>query len=188
MVYQANSKLKGIIDGFSKEYKVTADKSRENYMKVLPVGSRVPETGKIYQPEVEQEFNQRTLQYRAQANEILDNLLTDVHEKMTKAPTTDAANTVSLLSSRSNITRDEIDHLVETYGDNYQVYRAIQDIAHKSGYRIPDHYLGRQETELGDLKHNLDTTLRYETAAKHGDSFGAFCSFVETQVDQVVSD
>lgn len=188
MVYQANTKLKEIIIGFSDEYRRTAETSRNDYLKTLPAGARIPVTGKIYQSEKEEAFRDRAKEYRGKADDIFDELLSEVHEAMTKAPTTDAANTISLLSSRSNVTRGEIDHLVETYGDNYQVYRSIQDIASKNGYRIPDHYLGRQEAELGSLKHSVENVLRYETASERGDSFGALCSFLGSQVDQVVTD
>ncbi len=188
MVFNANTKLKGIIDDFRKDYNQTAERTREEFMKGLPAGARVPDQGKIYNKDQEQAFRNRAIEYKAQAEAILDDHLKEVHEKMTDAPSSEMTNTIALLSTRGNITNSDIEHLAQRNrenGNNFQVHRALQDLGAKNHVIVPDHELTQQETALNDLKHSISSALTCETAAGRSD---AFYAFLATQVDQTIVD
>lgn len=185
MTINANTKLKEIISEFRTDFRVTADKSRNERMETMRPGEPIPDRGKVYSPELRQAFSDRAIDYKNRADEILDDHLKEVHERMTEAPSTAATNTITLLSSRDNVNENDLNHLLEQYGSNYQVHRSLQDIAKKHGIIVPDHLLTKQEQALSDLKSNLDHALTLDAAEKGSEGFYAFLG---TQVDQVVSD
>lgn len=185
MTLYANTELKGIVRGFREDYKKLADMSRTEHMKTLPQGAPIPEAGKIYDPIRQQAVEEIAAKSREKADSIIDEHLQIVHDRMTKAPDPDVSSALLLMAARDNVTENELTHFCEAHGENYQAYRALQDVAHKHGYHIPDHKLDTQERLLSDLKSNVDGALTAEAAAKMGDGY---YSLVEAEVDGVISD
>lgn len=180
-----NTELKKIIKDFYSDYNRTAESTKKEYLMTLPIGAKIPDESRIYDAEELERFKERASQKRAKALSIVDEHLTDVREKMTEAPSTDAVSTITLLNSRQNITENEINHLVEAYGDNYQSYKAIQDIGTKNNIRIPEHILTKQEESLNNLRHSVDSALTYETASRRSQGF---YDFLAVEVDGTIVD
>lgn len=181
----ANTKLKSIINDFSEDFLRISEKSRRDYMNSLPAGTKIPEEGHLYTDSAKAEFLERANYHRGKADEILEAYLGYIHESMSEAPSADAVNQLTLLSSRDNITKDEIRLLAEKYGTNYQTYKAIQDVAHKHGIIIADHALVSQENAINHLKYNIDKSLSPLSA--DGTSKGYY-SFLSMAVDNAIED
>ena len=184
--YKPNTELKKIINDFKDDFTRTAESSKKEYLMTLPSGARIPNEMKIYNSEELSKFKERTAERKAKALSILDEHLTEVHEKMTAAPSPDAVATLSLLATRNNLTSGELDHLVKQYGDNYQSYRALQDIGAKNNMRIPDHNLTRQESDLNDLRSSIEKVMTYEKISSSS-SLGVY-AFIASTVDGVITD
>lgn len=166
--------LRQISKEFMDEYNIHCTTSRNAHIKNLRPGEPVPPEGKIYGAEYKNAFDERASFYRGKIDGILDSRIDEVKKAKAKAPEADVANTIVLLSTRDNVTDEDISDMVSAYGDNYQVYRSLQDIAKKSGSILPDHPLAQKETVLSDAKRTFDNFMSYEGASSYGNGFVDF--------------
>ncbi len=182
--YYANKKLKELLGEYKENWDAECRISRDAYIKTLGAGSPVPAEGMIYGEESKARFDEKCRELSGKADVLLNEELTKLKDKKGEAPSTDATNTLMLASTRSELTEEDISDLIHSYGDNYQAYRTIQDIASKSGHRLNDHPLAQKETAIMDLQHNMDKTLSLYNA-NSGHASDGYLSFVELQIDQV---
>lgn len=166
--------LREIVREFMDEYSTTCTASRNEYIKGLRPGEPTPPEGKIYGSEYQKAFDDRATIYRDKVDSILGSMLDEVLKAKTKAPDSDVANTIVLLSSRDNVTEEDIREMVSAYGDNYQVYRALQDIAKKNGSILPDHPIVEKEDILSNTKRTFDNFMTYQGVSSKGNGFVEF--------------
>lgn len=166
--------LRQIAKEFMDEYNIHCTTSRNALIKSMRPGEPVPPEGEIYGIDYQNAFNERASLYRSKVDTILDAKLDEALKAKTKAPEADVANTIVMLSARDNVTEDDINDMVSAYGDNYQVYRSLQDIAKKNGAVLPDHPLAQKETVLLDAKRTFDNFMTYKGASTKGNAFVEF--------------
>lgn len=116
---------------FADAFHQTAERSRRKAMEGLRPGDPVPPTGKIYGEADRKKFEEKAADIRSRGYALIDKAKAELQRQTTEAPSQDAVNAVAMLSHRTNITRQEVENLVQVYGDNYQTYQAIRDIAGK---------------------------------------------------------
>lgn len=126
-------KLQNEITALNKEFADTfhksAEASRMEVMKSLEPGEATPQTGRIYGEDNRKLFEEKAAEIRSKGYSLIEQAKADLQKQITEAPSQDAVNAVSMLSHRTSVTRPEVDNLLQVYGDNYQAYQAIRDIA-----------------------------------------------------------
>lgn len=116
---------------FADRFRKTAEKSRLEAMEGLKPGDTVPKTGIIYGDANRRSFEEEAGKIRTRGYDVIERARAELQRQITEAPKQDAVNAVAMLAHRTNITRQEVENLVQVYGENYQTYQAIRDIAGK---------------------------------------------------------
>ena len=182
---QINKELKAIVAQYGDAYRMLCDGSRVAYMKTLAPGAPVPKEGVIYGEEERQQFKAMCDGYRANANAILADVIDNYRKIMTEAPTTEAVNTVSLLNLRSTVTADEINDLLDRYGENVQAFRAISSVATEKGLKEYEWFMHPVESDMQkaeDLSKALDRALS-DTNANAGHASNGYLDIINMQID-----
>lgn len=131
-----NTQLKKIVKNYYDDYDATCRISREERLKELRAGDPIPPEGRLYGKYKEQ-FQNRAYDYRNQAMKIIDDELNTINNELAKAPSTEAVNSISLLALRNHSTKKDFDNLLNVYGDNYQAFTTLKDLAIQKDI-IPD--------------------------------------------------
>lgn len=116
---------------FADRFHKAAEKSRLEAMEGLKPGDTVPKTGIIYGDANRRFFEQEAGKIRDRGYAVIERARADLQRQITEAPKQDAVNAVAMLAHRTSITRQEVENLLQVYGDNYQAYQAIKDISAK---------------------------------------------------------
>lgn len=162
---KANKELKSIISQFKDSYRIACDTSRNAYMKTLSAGAQIPREGFIYGDNFKAEFESMSSGYRDKVREIIGKNLSELREKMTEAPSTEAVNSITLLNMRKDVTENEIENLLSRYGDNHQARNTIVSIARNHGiYNFGDDETTERIADLESLESNLTKSLSASTA------------------------
>ena len=131
-----NKKLKDLKDQYKRSYEILQQKSEAKYKTTLKTEQTFNARQGFYYDEDRQEFQKICNELREQAHRIVDAITNGYSEQNTKAPSTEAANVVTLIGARKNISADEIDQLMTRYGhDCPMVYAALLEKAQGLGYR-----------------------------------------------------
>lgn len=179
---ETNKALTDLLNLFYDDVTVTVRSSREEYLKGLPAGSRVPESGKIYGDAFQREFKNRCASYIAKCESILNPVLDELNEKMTEAPDADAVNVIGLLNMRSHVSKEEIADLIDRYGNNPQAYAAIADIALRHEIMLDrDPHIECIEG-ISSLKRSLENAFT-PAAVERGHASEAFLSMLKMGID-----
>lgn len=187
MVYKANEKVNKIIDDFKFDFAVTSKKSREKYLMTLSPGTSIPKDNRIFDPNEVKAFQDRSMEYRAEIDNIFNDCIAEIKKAKTASPSSEAVNVISLLSSRDNVSAEELNDVINEYGDNYQIYRACQDISNKNHLGLlENHPLQTKEQNIQDLQSSIDRIMNYSDACKNADN--GLYSFIQYNVDSVLSD
>ena len=179
------NRLKSIISKFAQEFDVTADRSRTAYIKSLNGGDRLPAEGKLYGEDVRRQFAETARQYGADAREIVDQRENEIRGLMAAAPSQDAVNALTMLKMRNEVSEEELNGAFDAYGDNYQCYKVLADIAADNNIRgIDKHPLETELEGLAVLKTSLARVFSVPGAESHT---AGFYSMLEAQIDNVES-
>lgn len=182
---RTNKELKSILSQFKDSYRIACDSSRNAYMKTLSAGAQVPKEGMIYGEDRRREFESMCAGYRDKALEILNKVGTELREKATEAPSTEAVNSITLLNMRKNITEDEIDNLLTRYGDNPQAWETIVSIARDHDiHAFNDHPIKRQIEAVDGLARTMERTISAQSA-NGGHASDGFLAMIEMNIDDV---
>lgn len=151
-----NKQLKDITAQFINQYQHTAKASRDAFIHSAKGGDRIPPENKIYGKEYQESFSSAARDLRATAETILSDELSKARAATAEAPSQEAVNALSVLSMRTHATRDDLDALIDRYGDNYSAYRAIAEYASDHNVtRYPDHPLAEHIENLDALDGSL---------------------------------
>lgn len=182
------TQLKAITKDYADDFKRISERSREERLKTLEPGAKIPASGVLYGDRAKADFKVKADGYRTRANEIIDRELKVLNDKMTAAPSTEAVNTIQLLKMRKNLTEADINPLMERYGDNIQVYDTLRDIAAQhdiNSYRLEQNPLRAKAEKLTDLRTSINNNLRVERAER-GYASDGFISFLNATIDDAL--
>lgn len=187
-IYQrqiANRDLKKIIRDYQEGYNNACAASRDAYMKTLAPGASVPQAGRIYRQTEKDEFKSKCNGYKALANAALDGLVSSLGSAVTAAPSTEAVNSITLLSMRANAEKKDFDRLLSAYGENVQAYKTIVSIAHDRGFEYPRTH--PEEATLDGIE-SLRTTLNSALTLENAEAgrAGGFMSMVAAEIDEAL--
>lgn len=181
---KANKELKSLLSQFKDSYRMACESSRNEYIKTLSPGAPLPKEGIIYGQEKKQEFESMCVGYRDKAREIIAKHLVELKEKATAPPSSDAVNSISMLSMRKNVTSDEINDLLSRYGDNPMCWDTIVSIAKENDiHSFGKHPVKSQIEDLEGLSKTIDKTLSVQSA-NAGHASDAFVSMMALEVDR----
>lgn len=149
--------LQTIVSQFQDSYNVTAAASIRDAKLRLQPGDAVPEEGKIIGDVFRNEFESLANGYRERAGKIIDGKIKGYEEYLTAAPSDEAVRVISMLGNRDHISSEEFDLVVEKYGDNYQAYKALNDIGARNGYHLAENERQAEYEALKGFKRSMDT-------------------------------
>lgn len=132
-----NRQLKNVLEDTLHNYQRACEQSRMAYMETLPPGSQVPVNGRIYTDDARDKFQSVCMANYQQACDIFDSIKKDLDQRMTEPPSEEALRICSLLKYRGNdLTGGEVEVLLDRFGDNPQVFKAITAIAHEHDIHV----------------------------------------------------
>lgn len=172
----ANYELKVILDKYAQDYAHTAEESRTAFMQSAKGGDRIPVPGRIYGNDYKKQFENRCQGYRAEAEKVLDSIISDTRAKATEAPSNEAVRVVQMLQLREGVAADEVYSLLEVYGSNAQAYKAIASVAASKGVRVMPCPIDEELKDLEALKRDTLKTLTL-VSAEGGHAADSFLSF-----------
>ena len=181
------SELKDIIKQYKADYDYICEQSRQAYMSQAAAGSTIPAPGVIYGNNAKAEFSGKCSIYKQKADAILQRILLDLKREATEAPSTDAVNTITLFNMRKTITADDVQALLDRYGDNAQAYQAIAAIAQGHDIPVQDHPVFVKIEDAEGLKSAIDKTLAYPSEYGEATSAG-FVDFLGAHIDTALAD
>lgn len=178
-----NNELKQIMKEYRDTYRVMCDASRDRALKAAAPGTPVPESGKLYGDDVREEFDSRCRDYRSRVRAITGTRADELKRKLTDAPSPEALGAVTLLSMRKDVTREEIEDLIDRYGDNPQAYKTITSIAREREILGFDpHPVETELRAVEDLEHSMIKTLSAHEAER-GHAADGFLSMIGMNID-----
>lgn len=183
-----SKELKSIVSQFADAYKMTCDRSWNDYVKTLTPGTMLPPKGRIYGEDKRAEFESLCQDYRVRVDKVLDEVLVGLNRKMTEAPSTEAVNTITLLNMRQNVDEIEIGNLLTKYGDNPQSWKALVDIASAHNIHVWDaHPVEKQIDGIENLRSSLGRVIS-RTSAEAGHTSDAYISVVCMDIDNAFTE
>lgn len=181
-----NKKLKEITGNYKDDFKRICDLSREKRLKELKPGERIPEKGFIYGDEAKDQFRTKAEQYRNKAIDLIDAEINVYRDKLTDAPSTEALNSVQLMALREKVTKDDINDLIERYGDNPMVFDTIKDLAKQKGIisesEFIDHPLRQKIDAMENVRKHINRSLTFYEAER-GHATDGFIAFLDSEID-----
>lgn len=181
-----NKALKDVFARFVKEFEDASRRTRVEFMRTAPAGGIIPEEGKIYGKESREKFEVLCQELRQEVRGLIENEKSIVREEATEAPSVEAVNTITLLNMRKNVTQNDIEDLLERYGDNYQAYKAIASIAKENDIRLfRKHPIEGKLDDLEQLERGL-TRVMDITGAESGHISPGFVAIMNMTIDAAI--
>lgn len=119
------------INNERKDYLNKIDKEKEIYNSKL-VNDNKEKARKSYDELV----NKLVLTYKKEVSELCKRKREYIRNMLSKAPTTDQNNLLSILRMRNELDAIELNSIVPSFFDNYQAMKVLQDIARNNGSHI----------------------------------------------------
>ena len=178
-----NKELKAIASRFEDDFRVSRQASEDAYKKNMKPGQVFHSRPGFYSDEDSKRFAESSEKYKAEAHQLLDEVALTVQDQITRAPSTDAVNSIMLLSNRKDVSSDEIDMLMNKYGkDCPQAYKALREIAESHGYYdFVEDPVSRQAENIMILANSIDRSFDASKAASSGTvaQVAGFCANVD---------
>lgn len=182
---EANFQLKQLVDEFGSAFQTIAEESRTALMRHSTAGERIPVPGRLYGNEYRAQFTARCDEIRGAVAAVINEQIDNIKATMAEAPSADAVNTVQMLALRDDITADEINVVLEKYGENYQAAKAIISVAASKGLRG---WSCSADSRLEDLE-NLRSVMRRTinaTSAENGHASNGYLEMLKIQIDSAL--
>lgn len=112
-----------------------AESSYRETLPTLKPGETAPEGGKIHGEKYQGLYNGKVYNAMDRANKALESWRESINHTLTDAPSEEALRAVQAfqLRNKERLTKEaygaEIQRLIDRYGDNYQIYEALLDMA-----------------------------------------------------------
>ena len=182
---KANKEIKRLVSQFRDSYDSMCESSRNEYMKTLSPGFEVPDKGMIYGEKNRNEFSSMCKGYRERSRKIIGDVIKAIQDTLTDGPSTDAVNSVNLLNMRKNITMEEVQELLDRYGDNPQIWTTIKSIATEHKLFIGEHPLYEQLAECKSLDLTMEKTLTLPNPKSYSLT-KAYYALLDMQIDKAL--
>ena len=173
--------LLGIRKEYSGDFHRTVEATRASALLGLKPNAPAPPEGKIIGDAERQAFEERAAKYRSKGYDVIDSTRAAIRAQMGKAPSADAVNAVSMLSHRTDLTKEDVDALVDAYGSNYLTYEAIRDVAAQHEIFLDHHVYANDLKETyaaGNELANMDLKGAEEGTAASS-SYMAFIEYAK---------
>lgn len=181
-------KLKSLLKEYADTYTQYADESRAEAMKSLPAGAPAPAEGKILDQTRRDAFSNRAASIRAQAQGLIDRELKIIDDKLSAAPSAEAVNVVQMLAAKKTTTAEEIENLLERYGDNALTHDTIMSIAAERGvYVANENRLHRKAENLRSLRSSFVNGMNLIRAEK-GNATPGYVAWMGMVIDDTFKD
>ena len=155
-----NKMIKDILSKFKDTRESYNRRSRAAYMETLKPGERTPAEGHIYGDKYLDEYRAECVKYRQQLLDIIGGAADELRKKTTEAPSPDATNAITLFAMRDRVTADEVDAMMQRYGDNVLCYHFINQVARRSKiYNYDDNPVDTQLRRIDELSASVDRML-----------------------------
>ena len=179
-----NKELKQIAEQYRDTYENARRISEENYKKTLAPGQIFHARQGFYDESSKASFANECERFRVKAHSLLDSVTIELIDETTKAPSTEAVNAISLLTSRKDVSADELDLFMTKYGQDCPLaYASLKEIAENHGYRdFIEHPLKEQAENVQILANSIDRTFD-EYRGETGNVIAAVAGFC-ANVDQ----
>lgn len=165
-------------------HNIAATSQRRYRMDAMP-GTAIPDFGEFQAADDEGRAAIRDAcqsAYRSVMRRV-DMRIASVNSELTESARADDVATVTLTLSRENVTRGELQALLDKYRNNYQMAAAIVERAHKA-----DMFLDGEPYALRVYREDADSKAREVVAGRHGSPFGgAFVGSPDMAASSVVS-
>ena len=174
-----------------------AEKSRLDKMQSLNPYEPVPPTGYLYGDAAKNTFKEKSTIYRRAALEALEDWRKDVARMKAAAPSEEALRTITAfkLINPEGMTkeqyREEVQNLVDTFGDNYMINQALVSMANSAGVMVSSHPLAAEAENFEDVERNINNAFDGFSAALDAPNGGIEAvnseGFFDMMIDQALS-
>lgn len=180
-----NTKIKSIIKSFGDSYSKACEDSWIDAVSMMKPAQAAPVKGVIYGDANRKKFEEDCTKYRAEALSIINSELDSCNKMLSKAPSTEAVNSITLLSMRGkdSVTPEEVDRLIDTYGSNFQAFKTIVSVARDKGIRTNRVNPAEEKIEsMKGLSRAINSTLSLR-GAEAGHASEGFLALLRQSVD-----
>ena len=134
-------------------------------------------------------FTEEAAVFAQRARDAVAAMRTKVNAEKAAAPGADAAAVIAVMQGRSNVTREEIDAMIETYGSNYLVYNALRDVANKNGFKhlYDESILDVFTKDVEGLERSVNKTFNVHSA-ESGHASPGFVAVFDMTVDNAFTE
>lgn len=182
---KANKALKQILREYQSSYNAKVKNSRNEYLQSMKPGQQIPSSIPLSSQD-RARFEEDIDRCKAKVADIIKPLHDELEDYITKAPSTEATNTIMMLSLRSNVSETDISSLMSKYGENVQAYKAIRDIAIKHDIRgFNEHEAEVELANIDDLSKSIMKTMS-TGSAESGHASDGFISIMEVSIDSAL--
>ena len=186
MIYPyTNHQLKQIVNEFVTRYEAACEESRMELIRRSSGGAGIPMPGHLYSSEAKNAFDDTCTTLREKAMQVIETEVNALRDSMLKAPPADVVNIITLLDLRNDVQMEEINALMDKYGDNEQAFRAIAGVSARK--RLHVYHDSPKVQHLNDCIH-LQNTLRdmlSTASAESGHASKGYAEMVTIQIDLV---
>ena len=142
-------KMFRLYDEYLESYLIASDIAYDIKLRSLKPGEAAPKRGGLFYDDNRESFNDKAVELRNEAMRSIKNALDEIVRYKTIAPSTDAVNYLMLLKNKTQVTEEEINNALTTYGDNYAVCKALLDLAGEHKIYGIEHKMDVDKVETG---------------------------------------
>ena len=177
-----------ILSEYAEAYREASELAYNAKLKDLKPGEQVPKKGGLFFDSYRESLKKKFDESKAKGIEMLSDVKRQIREIKTAAPSTDAVNYLALLKEKKHISQEDIDNAIETYGENYIVYKTLIDIANDNkffGYK--DCVIDAVDKGLDEAMAAISSMSVYE-AENRKLADGSYISFVNMMLNSSIPD
>ena len=180
--------LSGLYQEYADNYQRLIEADRYRKKAALKAGERAPSdrNTRFYDAAMRDEFAATAADIRGRWQDVIDDTRAEIDKMKSEAPSTEAVNAVNMLKMLEKPTLEELQAIMDRYGDNYLISRAVSEIAKKNKYTMTAPALETLSDRLKELERD-GLQLNVFSAEKNGVSTGQ-ASFFETMLDLKLPD
>lgn len=184
---ELKDKIFRLYDEYYESYIIASDIAYNTKLRSLNPGEVAPKRGGLFYEDNRASFNDKASDLRNEAMKSIKSALDEIVRYKTVAPSTDAVNYLMLLKNKTQVTEEEINNALTTYGDNYAVSKALLDLAGEHKLYGIDYKMDVDKIETG-LNNVLTNVERWSSIdAENGLSQGSV-AFSKMLIEQDIPD
>lgn len=164
-----NRELKGIISEYESSYKRLQAQSEARYKSALAPGEVFTPVKGFYGDEERQYFQGICNKLSERAHKFVDSVANHYADRLTTAPSAEAANMLTVINARKKVSAEELDLLMTRYGrDCPSVYNALLEKAESLEYHdFMPHPITKEAEKVSALMDTIDSTFNNARKAEN---------------------